>query len=224
MVRGDERGETELSSLLCNARLDKRWYLATFIIAVSSLISYLYLDLPLFELLYPHRGDPAFYPIELLTAMGKSTWYIIISLILFVYWIDKKPYKSDAALLILSSTIISGILVNIVKVIFGRARPQLYADEHIYGFFWAKIDVLYRSFPSGHATTAIAVWMALALLFPRYRYWLIGVGVAISLSRVILTQHYLSDVLVGGWLGAMTTVTLYQMIGLNRSKKGSKVE
>jgi len=201
-----------LNSLFCGVRLDRRWYILTLLLFLFALMSYFSLDLTLFEWLYPHRRDPSLYPVELLTDLGKSTWYIIVSLLLFVYWIDKKPAWSDAALLLLSSTIISGILVNIVKVIFGRARPQLYADDQLYGFFWGKVDVLYRSFPSGHATTAMAVWVAFALIFPRYRLWLIIVGILISLSRVVLTQHYLSDVLIGGWLGATTTLILYAMI------------
>jgi len=206
-----------LSGKLCGVTLEKRWYQLTLFVAVWAVVSYLYLDLPLFEWLYPYRGDHLMVPVDYLTELGKSTWYIILSLLLFVYWIDKYPRRSDAALFILSTTILSGILVNIVKVIFGRARPQLYADEHLYGFFWGKMDVLYRSFPSGHATTAIAVWLAFALLFPRYRLWLITIGILIALSRVLLTQHYLSDVLVGGWLGAMTTLILYGMIGLKES-------
>ena len=207
-----------LKSRFCGVMIGKKWYIYTLLAFTAAFISYLYIDKQLFELFYPMRGDTLLYPVELLTEMGKSTWYIIISLLLFVYWIDKNPEKSDNALLIFLSVIVSGILVNIIKVIFGRARPQLYADEHIYGFFWAKLDVLYRSFPSGHATTAIAAWLALALLFPRYRYWLIGLGILISLSRVILTQHYLSDVIIGGWLGAITTLILYNMIGF-RGKK-----
>ena len=201
-----------MSSVLCGVELKKQWVWLTFALFGLAFVSYFWIDLPLFEWLHPHRRDSSLYPVELLTDLGKSTWYIIISLILFVYWIDKKPKQSDAALLILSTTIVSGVLVNIVKVIFGRARPELYADEQLYGFFWAKMDVLYRSFPSGHATTAMAVWLAFALLFPRYRVWLIAMGILIALSRVILTQHYLSDVLVGGWLGAMTTLLLYGMI------------
>lgn len=206
-----------MSGKLCGVTLKRHWYRLTLFIAVWAVVSYLYLDLPLFEWLYPYRGDPLMVPVDYLTELGKSTWYIILSLLLFVYWIDKYPRRSDAALFILSTTILSGILVNIVKVIFGRARPQLYADEQLYGFFWGKMDVLYRSFPSGHATTAIAVWLAFALLFPRYRLWLITIGILIALSRVLLTQHYLSDVLVGGWLGAMTTLILYGMIGLKES-------
>ncbi len=207
-------------NLLCDIVIQKHWYLLTLVIAVLSVISYLYLDLPLYEFLYPYRGTPAFYPIDLLTDLGKSTWYIIISLILFVIWRNKNPKRSDMALLVLSTTIVSGILVNIPKVIFGRARPQLLADENLYGFFWFKLDVLYRSFPSGHATTAMAVWLAFALLFPRYRNWLIAIGILIALSRVILTQHYLSDILVGGWLGMMTTLILYHIIYPKESKNG----
>ena len=208
-----------MSWTLCSVKIRKRWILWSAAVFLLALLSYLYLDRPIFELLSPYRGDPLLEPAEILTTLGKSTWYILLSLPLFVYWIDKKPARSDAALLILTTTLLSGILVNLLKVVFGRARPQLYADDHLYGFFWGKLEVLYRSFPSGHATTAIAVWLAFALLFPRYRLWLIAVGVLVALSRVAVAQHYLSDVLVGGWLGAMTTLLLYQMIGLEETKR-----
>jgi len=62
------------------------------------------------------------------------------------------------------------------------------------------------AFPSGHATAALAMACAYALVVPRrWRPATIALGalltVAIGCSRVILHRHYPSDVL-GGWLVA----------------------
>jgi membrane-associated phospholipid phosphatase len=62
------------------------------------------------------------------------------------------------------------------------------------------------SFPSGHATAALAMACAFALVLPRaWRLAAVSVGVlaalAIGGSRVVLHFHYPSDVL-GGWLVA----------------------
>jgi len=200
-----------LNISISNIKIAKSWYLATLLVLILSIVSYLTFDLPLFEYFYQLKGESLYNSFIRLTDLGKSTWYIIISLMVYLIWRINRPKLARAGLFILSTTILSGILVNIVKVIFGRARPRLYIEEDLYGFFWFKLDVLYRSFPSGHATTAIGVWLAFALLFPRYRFPLILTGGTIALSRVIIGEHFLSDVLIGGWLGAMTTLVLYGM-------------
>lgn len=148
---------------------------------------------------------------QALSHLGKPTWYIVGAVILYLIFRISRPAIAKASLFLLSTTLLSGILVNIIKVIFGRARPKLYIEQNIYGFHWLEMDVLYRSFPSGHATTAIGVWLAFALLFPRYRVPLILTGVVITTTRIILTEHYLSDILVGGFLGGVTTMILYRL-------------
>lgn len=210
-----------MSHSINNIKITKSWYLATLLVLILSIMSYLTFDLPLFEYFYQLKGVSLHNSFIHLTDLGKSTWYIIISLMVYLIWRINKPKLAQAGLFILSTTILSGILVNIVKVIFGRARPRLYIEEDLYGFFWFKLDVLYRSFPSGHATTAMGVWLAFALLFPKYRFLLILIGATIALSRVIIGEHYLSDVMVGGWLGAMTTLVLYGLFYPKGSTDGN---
>ncbi len=189
----------------------KIYYQLFTFVTLLSLYSYFYLDLLLLQFFHAHISSPLMPYIQYLSHLGKSTWYIVGSLLLYLIFRISRPTIAKASLFLLSTTLLSGILVNIIKVIFGRARPKLYIEEHLYGFYWLQTDVLYRSFPSGHATTAIGVWLAFALLFPRYRVPLILMGVVIAMTRIVLTEHYLSDILIGGFLGGLTTMILYRL-------------
>ena len=48
----------------------------------------------------------------------------------------------------------SGLTVNLLKIVFGRARPKLLlgSDDYVFGLFGFQAD--YWSFPSGHAASA----------------------------------------------------------------------
>ncbi len=66
-------------------------------------------------------------------------------------------------------------------------------------FGW-RVD--YASLPSGHATTAFAVAVAIGALWPRTRVVMWTYALLIAVSRVVLTAHYPSDVLAGALVGA----------------------
>ncbi len=191
----------------------KIYYTISTLVILLSLYSYFRLDRVILDYMYHQWGNPniPFGAIHTFSQIGKSTWYIVGSIIAYIIWRDRDPLIAKASIYILSTTILSGIAVNIIKVIFGRARPILYIKEHIYGFSWFNLDVVHRSFPSGHSTTAMAVAVAFALLLPKYRIWFISFGLAIALSRVILTEHYLSDVIVGSFLGYSSSLFLYRI-------------
>ena len=92
--------------------------------------------------------------------------------------------------------------VRLGKSVLERPRP---AD--------AVIDVSGYSFPSGHAAYAVA-WIALAVIAVRLvpslrgRWWLVGAAIAVAvivaLTRVYLRVHWLSDVLAGAGVAAMS--------------------
>jgi undecaprenyl-diphosphatase len=57
--------------------------------------------------------------------------------------------------------------------------------------------------PSGHATTAFAAAVAIALIWPRLRWPMLVYAVIIAASRVALDAHYLSDVIAGAFVGSI---------------------
>lgn len=96
---------------------------------------------------------------------------------------------------------VSGIASQIVKHLFGRARPKLLDIVGPMHFDAFSFDATFASFPSGHAVTAFAMVAALAAMAPKLRLPLLAVAVLVAASRVIIGAHYLSDVLAGAGLG-----------------------
>jgi membrane-associated phospholipid phosphatase len=61
----------------------------------------------------------------------------------------------------------------------------------------------YASFPSGHATNIFAFATVIAMLWPKGRVLLYTVAVWIAASRVLIGQHYFTDVVAGAILGTV---------------------
>jgi len=146
-----------------------------------------------------------------ITDFGKSTWYFIISAILFVYFNFKKNFsKALMAKYFFMVNLIAGVGVWLFKIPFGRMRPKLFLQDGLYGFTGFSIHVQYTSFPSGHTITAISSATALTLLFPKYKIVFITFGILIAFSRIVTTNHYPSDVIFASYLGVLVAIVLYR--------------
>ncbi len=161
-----------------------------------------------------HDANPRLRQVfQFITQFGLSKGYLIISAVLFLglralaaATHDRRRAErlvawAHRALYIFAAVAGSGIVADIVKPIFGRARPKLLFADGIYGFSWGAVHADYWSFPSGHATTMGALVVGLFLLWPRGLPLYLVAGLLVAASRIIITEHYLSDVLVGAVLG-----------------------
>ena len=108
---------------------------------------------------------------------------------------------------------VPGLIVDIAKTIFGRARPKLLFLGGTYGFTWGAGQADYWSFPSGHATTMGALATALTLLWPRLFPAYAIAALLVGASRVIIGAHYLSDVIAGAAVGAGVTWAIWLGFG-----------
>jgi membrane-associated phospholipid phosphatase len=101
--------------------------------------------------------------------------------------------------------LVNGALVQIAKYTVQRPLPRTYAGDP--GLVHDPRG--YRSFYSGHTSTAVAALTAAAYT-ARRRYgeqvwpWLVvaGVGASVGLERVAAGRHFPTDVLVGAAAGA----------------------
>lgn len=104
-----------------------------------------------------------------------------------------------AAVFALIVFIASAAVVQLLKEIFGRARPEEMLVLSDFG-----------SFPSGHTANAATIAAVLWMLFPRLWTALVGVLwiVAMAVSRTVLSVHWLTDTVGGALVGASVALLL----------------
>jgi lipid A 4'-phosphatase len=99
----------------------------------------------------------------------------------------------------------SGIVVDVLKVFFGRSRPKLLFQSDLYAFTWFSWRSDHWSFPSGHSATIVALMTALWFLWPQHLLFYILVAVIVGFSRVVVGAHYLGDVIAATFIAVLTT-------------------
>ncbi|TAN55784.1 MAG: phosphatase PAP2 family protein [Magnetospirillum sp.] len=142
---------------------------------------------------------------------GLAVWYLVGAAALFLLFrfVLQRRREAMMAAFVFAAVAASGIITDVLKVAFGRARPKLLFRDDIYGFHGFKFGAVWNSFPSGHSTTVAAMTVALCLLAPRWRLAIIPLGTALVATRVITTAHYLSDALFGTYVGTTTAFWVY---------------
>lgn len=133
-------------------------------------------------------------------AHSGDSWFWIFGLGL-IWWFGD-DYWRNLAILYLASIIGMAVMVLIVKLIFRRRRP-----EGEWGAIYRRSDP--HSFPSGHAARAALLATLSLSLGPTWLGILLVIWTPlISLARVSLGVHYLSDVAVGILIGVLTGISI----------------
>jgi len=107
----------------------------------------------------------------------------------------------------------SALVVQVLKAVFGRARPEdmlVVADP--------------GSFPSGHTANAATIAVAMGLLFPRPWVWIVGAvyTILMALSRTYLGAHWVTDTLGGVLVGAGVAVLVWAAFGDRLAVSGAE--
>jgi membrane-associated phospholipid phosphatase len=146
-----------------------------------------------------HNGALDHRILEGITNLASTPGVIVIAVVIGVIeWIRVRSRWIPAFLLVV--IIGDSLVTSVLKAVIDRARPTIDPVAATLG----------PSFPSGHSSTAAALFAALALLAGRRRSaearaalagLAVGLAVAVACSRVLLDLHWVSDVVAGLALG-----------------------
>jgi membrane-associated phospholipid phosphatase len=140
----------------------------------------------------------------IITRFGDPDLLLLVTGLLALLLIARRDVR--AAALLLGISLSGRAIVDLQKAWIARPRPD--AHLHLIG---TRTD----SFPSGHAASAVLVWLTLALLIPRDARWRrTAIAAALlacflsGLSRPMLGVHYPSDVIAGWSFGLLWLLLL----------------
>jgi membrane-associated phospholipid phosphatase len=141
---------------------------------------------------------------HVLRAQGNYTYIIVLAVMLAVV----HPRRWRAGALVLLAGAVASFLPFVLKWSVGRTRPyrgvwSWQLDPFQRG--WAGLlDNAELTFPSGDAALAFAVAAAMTYLSPRWGWAFYLTALVTAAERVLENAHHVSDVAVGGLIGALS--------------------
>lgn len=155
---------------------------------------------------------------------AKLTWIPFYILLLYLFY--RKSSWKDTGLFLLVAIAVVGlsdfISSQVIKESVMRYRPSHHSllTDRLH-FYTLSNGEPYKGgmygFVSSHAANFFAI-CTFAYLSLREWYsiavWLFGIAAIVSFSRLYLGVHYVSDLVCGGFLGAVFAWLLYQFVFL----------
>lgn len=157
-----------------------------------------------------------------ITKVGDAGPYFIFFILLFLaaraMFVRTAPmaiarwyaYLARTALFSLVSFAVAGLLVNLLKFCFGRGRPRHLFTEGSDVFSPMSSEWLFNSFPSGHAQVIFIMATLVAVVLPRLSFVAFFIAAMVALSRVMISVHYVSDIVFGAFIGIATVLWVRQ--------------
>lgn len=198
--------------LASNILVANRTFIIPYLIAVCSgtVAMMLWNKTTLFTIINNWRSDWADKFFSVYTHSGDGFFAVFIVLLLaFV--------RFGYAATVLLSFVLSALIAQTLKhLVFSEALRPL-------SFFGSANEIataegvelhVFNAFPSGHSTTAFAVFFGISLI-ARNKYWgiiLFAAAFVSAWSRVYLAQHFFEDVFFGSLIGVFSAFAVYLLL------------
>lgn len=141
-------------------------------------------------------------------AHSGDSWFWLLGLL--ILWLTRAPMWRVLAPALAVGVLSTAVVVLGIKFVVRRRRP-----EGEWGQIYRKSDP--HSFPSGHAARAIMLTVISLDLGPAWFALLLAAWAPlVSLARVGLGLHYLSDVIAGMVLGGVMGFLVLQVYSVWR--------
>ncbi len=201
-------------------KVTKRWPLVSGVVALAVVVaggaliglreSNVEFDVDWMSNLSENRSPVWEVPALLMNWLGGG-WFGVFAVPLGVALLLVLARRRWAAIYFLIASILSAGVVQLLKNLYDRARPEdiLVVTDH-------------GSFPSGHVANAATLAVTLGIIVGRTWVWVAGAAytVLMLLSRTYLGAHWLSDTLGGLLIGAGIAVIVWAPFAsrLNRER------
>jgi membrane-associated phospholipid phosphatase len=130
----------------------------------------------------------------------------------------KGPDNQLRFIKLVATAIPSAFLIKtVLQYTFGRTDTRLWLQ--IGGpirFLWFN-TVAGSSFPSGHTVVITAFLTAAWLYFPRYRFIIAALFIALAAALLFTSYHFVSDIIAGGYCGILITIGMDHFLSKNSS-------
>jgi membrane-associated phospholipid phosphatase len=165
----------------------------------------------------PKRGTPSLWWVRILTDFGKDE-YVLLALgavLIAVAFAAPALHGIRRSLLLglgtrlqflFLSVALSALVTDVIKWCVGRGRPFVGGEANPFNFSHFAGTPAFASFPSGHATTAFALAVAVAAVWPKARVAMAVYALIIAATRLVLLAHHPSDVVAGALVGIIVAM------------------
>lgn len=188
------------------------WFASLLVVFTATVASYFWLDRPValfvhYQFRHSHRAiidEISHFPNPLILLAA------VLLVILGVRMILGRPLSRHQAntFVCSASIILTEVIKNALKFVFGRTWPETWVQNNpsfirdgVYGFHFMHGGVTYQSFPSGHMAATCVVISVLWIRYPTFSWLYLIMGLLVGAGLVGANYHFLSDVIVGAFLG-----------------------
>jgi len=165
----------------------------------------------------PKRGTPSLWWVRILTDFGKDEYVLAVlaGLLVAVAIVSPALRGIQRSLLLglgtrlqfsFCAVAVSNLVTEVLKYSVGRGRPFVGGEANAFHFSHFAGNPAYYSFPSGHATTAFALALAVSAVWPQARVAMAVYAIVIAATRLVLLAHHPSDVVAGALIGIIGTM------------------
>lgn len=197
--------------------------LALLSLVIIYIVFFCWLDRPIDIWMHQHAIQTDYYQTSVwLGKIFKSVhWSIFAILAIFIglsCHSSGRKHTGKNWLFIAFSIIVAQLICFAIKVLLARYRPVELFNHQLYGFHFLSTQYNFTSTPSGHAASSFAALLAIGYICKRawLTILLLILATIIAISRVIMTAHFPSDVILGAYIGILTVVWLQAL--MNRSE------
>ena len=183
----------------------RRWLIGCLLCVASSLASIEWLDRPAAIFLQPLRTTTVWYWSD------RAFTFLLMAVVLAVLFPvvcgvcmaarARLPHWTAVPLLCSWSVLLGLGAEAVLKSIFGRTSPPAFFHEHLYRFNILHGVMIRDAFPSGTAIISVAIASVLWFTMPRLRIIAPGLAATWCVVVVVLTYHWVADVIAGAYLG-----------------------